>query len=105
MISYVRFDPPRRVEQYLGSTGPHDGLALPPFAYAAIADAKAAGGPSQYVVQGEWRGEKTWLDLAVDPAWLEMYSHYRRDVHGRFRWTCPQCGRAGGHERGCGYER
>lgn len=104
-VEYVRFNPARRLEEYVGAAGPHDGRALPASGFAAIADAKLKSGPCQYLVIGEWRGEKTWLDLGVDPAWLETYSNYRRDDHGRIRWTCPECGRTGSHERGCGYER
>lgn len=103
---YFRFRPHRRPEEYLGQAGPNFGLALPPYALDAIADAKVTRRPNQYAVVGEWRREGIrFLDLAVTREWLEAVSNYRQDESGRLRWTCPECGRLGGsHAKGCGYE-
>ena len=100
MIQYVRFDPPRRLEEYTSHP------SMPLAGYDALADAKVRGGPAQYAVQGEWHHDgKVWLDLAVTRPWLEHRTNYRADDRGVLRWTCPVCGRVGGkHEKLCEYE-
>lgn len=104
---YVRFERPRRPEEYVLQPGPHFGLALPPGAYDAIAEAKVTGRPNMYEVIGEWRRSDgvSFLDLAVSPAWILANTNYRPDERGRLRWTCPECGKLSGiHSKTCGYE-
>ena len=103
---YFRFSPPRRLEEYQGVAGHQFGLALPPEGYEAIADAKVVGGPTQFVVQGEWRRSDGvfFLDLAVSPQWIFANTNYR-EHGGRLRWECPVCGKLSGqHSKSCDYE-
>lgn len=104
--TYVAFDPPRRAEQYVGQSGPHNGLALEHNVLEAIGQARAFNRTHPYVVRGEWRRDDgvAYLDIAVDIAWLTANSHYQL-VEGRLRWVCPICGRMSGtHTKACDYE-
>ena len=106
-VDYHRFDPPHRPEEYVGQPGPYFGLALPPYAYDAIAVRKVHGGPSMYAIQGEWRRADgmRFLDLSVTREWIESVTLYRADERGELRWTCPECGKRGGqHTKACQYE-
>lgn len=107
ITEYHRFNPPRRVEEYVGQPGHEFGLALPPYGYQAIADAKTTGGPTQFVVQGEWRRSDgvRYLDLAVSHEWILANTNYR-EHNGQLRWTCPECSMLSGkHSKVCGFER
>lgn len=106
-IEYRRYPAARRPEEYVGQPGPHFGLALPPSAYEAIAEAKVTGNPNQYAVVGEWHRSDgaRFLDLAVTREWIEATTLFRADERGQLRWTCPDCGkRGGGHTRACEFE-
>lgn len=104
---YVEFRPARRVEEYVGQKGPHFGLALSPDVLDAMAQAKVTGKAHGYLVRGEWRRSDgvTFLDFAIDRAWVDANTNYRLQDDGRLRWTCPVCGRlSGSHNKGCDYE-
>jgi hypothetical protein len=105
-VTYVPFNPHRRLAEYVGQAAPQGGMLLPPDGYEAIATAKETGLPCQYVVTGEDRdGDRIYLRLAVTRDWIEAVTNYRGDAQGHLRWTCPECGRVGGkHFRACGYE-
>lgn len=103
VTEYHRFNPPRRIEEYVGQPGHQFGLALPPEGYEAIAEAKMHGGPAQFVVRGEWvRSDGVrYLELAVSHDWILANTSYR-DHNGRLRWECPSCGRLSGqHSKVC----
>ncbi len=104
MIAYTRFDPPHKIEEYQGQPGHEVGkLALPAYAYEAIADSKVTGNPAQYVVTGRRVHEdgRFYLDLAVSKAWLETATQWREDERGRLRWLCPVCQQLGTHLKKC----
>jgi hypothetical protein len=105
-ITYVPFDPPRRPEEYVGQPGPHNGLALEHNVLDAIGQARALNRSHPYVVRGEWRRSDgvTYLDIAVDRAWVTQNTNYRL-IDGRLRWQCPVCGRLSGqHTKSCDFE-
>lgn len=101
-ITYVPFDPPRRPEEYLGQSGPHNGLALEHNVLDAIATSKQPGKPPHgYLVRGEWRRSDgvRFLDIAVDRAWVMSNTDYQL-IDGRLRYVCPECGGMS-HRKGC----
>lgn len=104
--TYVPFDPPRRAEEYVGQAGPHNGLALEHYVLEAMAQARVVKRAHPFVIRGEWRRDDgvTYLDIAVDRAWVTENSHHQL-IDGRLRWVCPVCGKLGGqHGKGCDYE-
>lgn len=104
---YVPFSPPRRPEEYVGQSGPHNGLALEHHVLDAIAEARLTGRRHRYLVQGEYvrRDGVRYLDIAIDRAWITANTRYQL-IEGRLRWQCPECGKLSGqHTKACGWER
>lgn len=104
-LSYERFAPPRKLEQYVGQAGLEmGGLALSPAAFAALAESKTTGIPCELAVIGRWFDDKrTFLDFGVTTTYIEATTDYRydRDAH-RLRLLCPLCGlKDGRHAKGC----
>lgn len=100
---YHEFTPPRRPEEYVGQSGPHNGLALTYDVLKAIGLARVSHQSHGYLVRGEWlsRDGTRYLDIAMDVAWVAANSNYQL-VNGFLRWVCPSCGRmSGAHNKGC----
>lgn len=107
-VPYSRFDPPHLLTEYVGKPGPHMGNALPPAGYDALAEAANTGKPPALVVIGEWRRVDgvTFLDLGVQPGWIEANTSFRRDPQSdHLRWHCPSCDVTSGqkHRAECQY--
>jgi hypothetical protein len=98
--AYQRFRPPHQLAEHLSDP------AMPHAGYDALAEAKVARRPPEFVVIGEWRrlDDRRFLDLGINPDFLEAATNYR--LHeGLIRWECPDCGKLGGkHVKACGYE-
>lgn len=96
-MSYVEFNPPRRVEDYPDRV-PMDVLE-------AVATSRLTHAPPKYLVRGEWTaddGRKS-LDIAINLEWMTAVAGYQL-VEGHLRYVCPGCGRlSGNHNKGCDY--
>lgn len=104
---YHAYPKARRPEEYLGQKGTElGGLALPPHVLDSIAVRKTRGGPTEYVVIGEWRdGDCRHLNFAMTAAYIEATTQYRAQPDGELRWVCPVCGmKSGKHMKSCDYE-
>ncbi len=102
---YHPFNPHRRLEEYMGAAGPHNGLALTHDVLGAIAEARVTGRPHPYLVRGEVVRDDgvRFLDIGVDVQWVTENSNHVL-VDGFLRYQCPGCQKLSGqHARGCDY--
>ena|ERR1041385_1162089 len=96
-MSYVLFDPPRRVEEYANEVSVS--------VLEEIAAARLAKQPPKYLVKGEWvyADGQRYLDIAVNREWVTAASNHQL-VDGNLRYVCPGCGKLSGvHAKGCDY--
>lgn len=95
-MSYVAFDPPRRVEEY------PDRVSME--VLEEVAKSRLTHAPPKYVVKGEWvyADGRSYLDLAINREWVTSVADYQL-VDGRLRYVCPECGyMSSNHRKGCG---
>jgi hypothetical protein len=96
-MSYVEFNPPRRVEEYPNRVSTE--------VLEEVAKARLTHTPPKYLVKGEFiRPDDTHdLDIAINREWVTAVSDYELK-DGSLRWVCPGCGRlSGAHNKGCDY--
>lgn len=97
-MSYVPFNPPRRIEGYPGRVSTE--------VLEEVAKCRLAHQPSKYLVKGEWTHAdgRLELDIAINREWVEAVSNYQL-IEGRLRWVCPVCQKmSGSHTKSCDYE-
>ncbi len=93
-MSYVEFNPPRKVEEYPDR--------VPMDVIEEVAKSRLTHAPPKYLIRGEWDhdGQRT-LDIAINRDWVTAVSDYQL-VGGFLRYVCPGCGRmSGAHSKGC----
>lgn len=114
MGKFVPYPHPRELTDFLGPDGTpmpgHEasGTILSYAALDALARSKTAHEPCMLVAIGEHVDERRgrrFLELAINPAWLQTRTNYRYVKGERYPvWTCPECGETNRrHRRGCTY--
>jgi hypothetical protein len=97
-MSYERFNPPRRIEEYRARVDQQ--------VIEEVAESNLKRLPPKYLIAGEWtdpKGRRS-LDIAVNREWVTAADPNYQLVEGRLRWVCPGCSRmSGAHSKGCDY--
>jgi len=104
-MSYVRFNPPHLLKEYLGKPGYEaNGMALSWLALDELGRSKVLGHETLVVVgRTDLEDGRSFLDLAAPTGHVEAVTDYRYDEDARrLRLECPECGQKDGkHKRGC----